>query len=127
MRKSIRKALSVFMIALFGMMLLTSCQHPSVSINTKPQAAKVFVSEQYVGESPVTQTPNTWPWETINVKVDKEGYTAQTRQANHSLNGTGVVVLVVGIFIWPVLLGLLAPGCWDLAPNAMDIQLEKGK
>ena len=127
MRRSFRKALSILVVGLFSTMLLTSCQSPSLSIKTNPEGAKVYIREQYVASSPTSQNPNEWPWETINVKIEKDGFKPQNSQSHHSLNDTGVVVLVVGIFVLPVLLGLLAPGCWDLSPNTMDIQLEANK
>ncbi|GEM_PF-6696799 len=125
MNDRFRKSVSVFMLGLFSMLLLTSCQHPSVSVNTKPQGAKVYMSEQYVADTPTMQKPNKWPWETINVRIEKDGYATQAREVTHNLNDTGVIVLVVGIFIWPILLGLLAPGCWNLNPSGMDITLDK--
>ncbi len=127
MRSSFRKASSILMLSLFSLMLLTGCQSPSLSIKTNPEGAKIYIMEHYVAGSPTSQKPNEWPWKTINVKIEKDGFKTQNSQSHHSLNDTGVVVLVVGIFVLPVLLGLLAPGCWDLSPDTMDIQLEENR
>lgn len=57
------------------------CIERTVSINTEPEGATVFLNDQEVGQSPVT-VPFTW-YGDYDIAIRKEGY--QTVKTNHRI------------------------------------------
>ena len=55
-----------------ALLLSSGCIHRSLTIQTTPPGAAVFVNDQLKGESPVTYDFNWYGW--YRVRIEKEGY-----------------------------------------------------
>jgi len=65
-----------------GVLPVGGCIERTVTVNTEPQGATVFLNDQEVGQSPVT-VPFTW-YGDYDVIVRKNGY--KTLRTNHRLH-----------------------------------------
>ncbi len=66
---------------LLGVFSLPGCIERTVSINTEPEGAKVFLNDQEVGQSPVT-VPFTW-YGDYDIIIRKRGF--KTVQTHHKI------------------------------------------
>jgi hypothetical protein len=63
------------------LLLITGCVERTVSINTEPEGATVFLNDEEVGKSPV-RVPFTW-YGDYDIIIRKPGY--QTIKTNHNI------------------------------------------
>ena len=61
----------------------------------------------------------------VNVMVEKPGYTTFKTEITNSLSGCGVTDAISSIFLLIPIIGLLAPGAYELTYDHIDVKLYK--
>jgi hypothetical protein len=86
----------------FLFLILSSCVSSTI-INTVPSKAKVFIDNEYKGETPLKYSDNKISWSQTEVRIEKEGYeTFSTFFKRNEQVNSGAIVAGVFLF-WPYL------------------------
>ena len=100
-----RKA--VVVLLLLGGLLSGCVMSTTVTIDSDPRGAEVYVDNRKIGQTPVTTRMSNGIWEDPSIRLEKEGYSAVYGSLNKDIKP---VNLVVGLVLWwPSLLWVYGP------------------
>ena len=88
--------------------LLSSCAH-HVSLNSKPQGAKIHINDEYIGETPCQFKERTGSGKSYFFRIEKEGFKPVVQSISQTDVHTGVVVgsVLGGLLILIPYIGLI--------------------
>ncbi len=92
----------------------------TVSINSEPQDAKVTVSGNYMGNTPLKISLKRD--KDYNLTLKKEGYAPATAVVTRSFNAVSILNLF-GVLCWVV--DILTGAMWKFEPDQITVMLEK--
>ena len=94
----------------------------TVSVNSEPQGAQVYVNDTLKGTTPCNVSV---PCKEANIIVKKEGYNSQYYTIGHSLGTCGILDIVGTVIIIVPLFGLLSSGAYTLDQHTIHAPLTK--
>lgn len=117
------------MIAVSVTVSLSGCSFfaPSmqtIHVTSSPPGAKILAGGQVVGQTPLQFEVHRG--ENLLIEVQKPGYQTQYRTTSRTLSTIGILDVIGGIFLLP-LLGLFSSGAWKHDPDKYGIILEPEK
>lgn len=119
------KKLATFSVTV-GLTLVTGCSafrdsHQTLTIQTDPPHAKVWVNRDCKGEAPVqVSVPRN---KYVDVTAEQEGFQTANRTVRYHLNATGCLDIIgAWIFILPVI-GIMTPGHDSLDETTITVHL----
>ena len=112
----------IFIITLLNCATMFNDKKPSVSMNSDPAGAKVYINGNYYGETPLT----------INLAVKKEyfiefrkgGYETKIYNLDHHIGGVWIVLDILGGF-FPIIIDVASGAWWELDEENVRVLLEK--
>ncbi len=100
------KKVAVTMFCLFFFAFATLGCSSSTLITSNPTGAKVYIANQYKGQTPYTHSDSGIVGSTKEIRLEKEGY--KTLTSTIKKNGdANVAAIIGGIFFWPLFLWVL--------------------
>jgi len=118
MNRSICSLLSACILVLPGCSCFVTSTQP-VSVTATDAQADLFVDGQNIGRG--TATTRLKRNESHSFMAKTADGRAGTAQIGHSFSSTGMLDVVGGIFLLVPLIGLFAPGAWDLDSTSVTI------
>lgn len=118
MKKSICGLVAVGIVVLPGCSCFVTTTQP-VSVTATDAQADLFADGQSIGRGTATTRLKRNESHTFMAKT-ADGR-AGTAQVGHSFSSTGMLDVVGGIFLLVPLIGLFAPGAWDLDSTSIVI------
>ncbi len=94
----------------------------TVSVNSEPQGAQVYVNDTLKGTTPCNVSV---PCKEANIIVKKEGYNSQYYTIGHSLGTCGILDIVGTVIIIVPVFGLLSSGAYTLDQHTIHAPLTK--
>lgn len=94
----------------------------TVSVNSEPQGAQVYVNETLKGTTPCNVSV---PCKEANIIVKKDGYNSQFYTIGHSLGTCGILDIVGTVIIIVPVFGLLSSGAYTLDQHTIHAPLTK--
>ncbi len=91
------KKSKLFVVALIFILFFSACSHTCM-LASKPEGAKVWVNDNYRGETPVTYTTRSGTPQALYVKIEKPGYKTQNVTIEKSYRADlSLLLLIPGI------------------------------
>lgn len=94
----------------------------TVSVNSEPQGAQVYVNGTLKGTTPCNVSV---PCKEANIIVKKDGYNSQFYTIGHSLGTCGILDIVGTVIIIVPVFGLLSSGAYTLDQHTIHAPLTK--
>lgn len=119
-----QQMIAVLILVSFGGCSFFAPSMQTIQVTSSPAGAKILSSGQVVGQTPLQFEAHRG--ENLLIEVQKPGYQTQYRTTSRTLSTIGILDVIGGIFLLP-LLGLFAPGAWKHDPDKYGIILEPEK
>ncbi len=94
----------------------------TVSVNSEPQGAQVYVNNTLKGTTPCSVSV---PCKGADIVVKKDGYNTQVYTIGHSLGTCGILDIVGTVMFLVPVFGLLSDGAYTLDQHTIHAPLTK--
>jgi hypothetical protein len=108
-------------VAALVCLVFASCASQRVLVNTKPAGARIRVDGKEIGRSPATFEDGGAIGKTYVIEAEADGHDKAVVHTKQEWSSTCTLDLVLGLFIWPALLGLF--GCQQIPSGMLSLDL----
>jgi hypothetical protein len=93
----------------------------TLNVISEPSGAQVQINGSMVGVTPLQYELSRYS--DASLLITKKGYEPQQRYLSKSISTVGIVDIIGGVLIIIPIIGLLAPGAWELERNNISVVL----